>query len=221
VNIKEVSDRLLKRVDELIALGNKVLNTEYGELVRLDVIKFVDKKLFMQWHMSCTNFLKTIPGKFGYSRRFAEHCKDFSLGSVEKGLGVLLSVKDDISSGWFQDVETLVSAEVFDDFLGMADYLLDNGYKDPTASLIGAVLEDGLRRICKNLEIAIKGREDISSLNSKLAAKGVYNRLRQKQIQVWNDIRNNADHGNFKEYDEENVRDMLQGVRIFLSEYLK
>jgi hypothetical protein len=220
MDIKDASDRLLKRVDELIVLGDKVLGTRYSDFVNLNLVQFVDTKLFMQWHMSCTSFLSTIPEKFGYSQRYAEHCKDFTYDSTKKGLGVLLSVKDDISSGWFQDVETLVSAEVFDDFLDMAEYLLDNGYKDPTASLIGAVLEDSLRRICKNGNIPMKSREDISSLNSKLAAKGVYNRLQQKQIQVWNDIRNNADHGKFEEYTEDNVRNMLEGVRNFLSSQL-
>jgi len=34
-------------------------------------------------------------------------------------------------------------------------------------------------------------------------------------------LRDYADHGNFDEYDENNVKDMLQGVRSFLSEYLK
>lgn len=217
MNIKAVSERLLTRVDELINLGNQVLNTKYDDWVNLVLVKFVNKTMFMQWHMSCTNFLNTVPEKFGYAQRYAKHCHDFTYDSASKGLGVLLSVKDDISSGWFQDVENLISADVFSDFLEMAEYLLDNGYKDPTASLIGAVLEDSLRRICKNNTITIKSREDIGSLNQKLASKGVYNRLQQKQIQVWNDIRNNADHGNFKEYNEDDVRNMLQGVRNFLA----
>ncbi|MBI4188712.1 MAG: hypothetical protein HY529_05860 [Chloroflexi bacterium] len=35
-----------------------------------------------------------------------------------------------------------------------------------------------------------------------------------------NDIRNNADHGNFGQYDAGHVKDMLEGVQRFLSTYL-
>ena len=115
----------------------------------------------------------------------------------------------------------LVSASVFSDFLEMAEHLLDSGYKDPAASLIGAVLEDSLRRMCGNNALPVKSDDNISSLNQKLAQKQVYNPLQQKQIQGWNDIRNNADHGHFDQYKPSGVTDMLKGVRNFLSEYLK
>jgi hypothetical protein len=42
---------------------------------------------------------------------------------------------------------TLVSAEVFNDFLDMSAHLLDNGYYQAAGSLVGAVLEDSLRRV--------------------------------------------------------------------------
>ena len=102
----------------------------------------------------------------------------------------------------------------------MAEHLLEKGYKDPTASLIGAVLEDGLRKMAKNNGIQLKRKEDIGSLNQKLADAQVYNRLTQKRVQVWNDIRNNADHGNFGEYTLDLVEEMLNSVRDFLGQYL-
>lgn len=61
--------------------------------------------------------------------------------------------------------------------------------------------------------------DDISSLNAKLADKGVYNRLVQKKIQVWADVRNNADYGEFAEYVAADVKDMLSGVEQFLLQY--
>ena len=103
----------------------------------------------------------------------------------------------------------------------MAEHLLDNGYKDPSASLIGAVLEDGLRRISGNENVTLKSDDNINSLNKKLADKGVYNRLQQREIEVWNKLRDYADHGHFDQYKHDDVRDMLKGVRSFLSEHLK
>ena len=136
-------------------------------------------------------------------------------------MAILRAAEEDIEGGYLQKVETLVSAEVFSDFLEMAKHLLDNGYKDPAASLIGAVLEDGLRRICSNNNITVKSDDNISSLNQKLAQNHVYNPLQQRQIQVWNKLRDYADHGHFDEYKSENVKNMLEGVRNFLLNYLK
>ena len=94
------------------------------------------------------------------------------------------------------------------------------GYKDAAASITGAVLEDGLRRIASAKQISIKNSDDLSTLNHKLADAQIYNRLMQKKIQVWNDIRNNAAHGKFAEYRPEDVKEMIVGVQAFLADQL-
>jgi hypothetical protein len=42
----------------------------------------------------------------------------------------------------------------------------------------------------------------------------------QKRIQVWNDIRNNAAHGKFDQYKEDDVKEMIAGVESFLAAHL-
>ena len=130
------------------------------------------------------------------------------------------AAKEDIEGGYLKKLEDLVAADIFTDFLEMTEYLLEQGYKDPAASLIGAVLEDGLRKIAKNSGITLKSKENISSLNHKIAGAQIYKRLAQKQIEVWNEIRDNADHGKFSEYNADSVKDMCSGVRDFLEKYL-
>ena len=220
-------DRILGRADSLIKMGENVLTTRHPPPQNMAAGDFVESALSQQWRTSSLAFLKWVFGLDGiHYRDFEERCKSLDKGwsqynDAERGLAILRAAKEYIEGGYLQEMETLVSASVFSDFLEMAEYLHDNGYKDPSASLGGAVLEDGLRRICINNGITLKTREDISSLNQKLAQNQVYNQLQQKQIQVWNDIRNNADHGNFKEYNADHVKDMLNGVRKFLTEYLK
>ncbi len=141
--------------------------------------------------------------------------------SIQGGLGILRAVKEDIKGGYLTDLRTLISAEVFTDFLKMAGHLYEAGYKDPAASLAGAVLEDGLRKIASVNEIKLKAREDLSSLNRKVADKNVYNRLVQKKVQVWTGVRNHADHGEFGEYSSQNVADMIRGIEKFLADYLQ
>jgi len=214
-------DRILGRLDNLISSGEKVLVTRHSPPRGVITGDYVDDAMFQQWRTGSLAFLNMVFGSDDiHYRDFEDRCKWAQHHQAIQGLAILRAAKEGIEGGYLQKVETLVSAEVFSDFLDMAEHLLDNGYKDPAASLIGAVLEDGLRRICSNNNITVKSDDNISSLNQKLAQKQVYNPLQQKQTQVWNDIRNNADHGNFDQYKMDDVKDMLGGVRKFLSNHL-
>lgn len=136
-------------------------------------------------------------------------------------VGVLQGLLEDIQNGsLLQRTASLVAAEVFTDFLEMAEYLTGLGYKDPAASLSGAVLEEGMRRIARSKDVAVKPRDDIASLNTRLAQRDVYSLLRRKQIDAWGYIRNKADHGEFSEYSPDQVKEMIAGVRGFLGELL-
>ena len=57
-------------------------------------------------------------------------------------------------------------------------------------------------------------------MNENLAKAGVYNKLVQKQVTAMADIRNNADHGKFEEFDLEDVKDMIKWVKRFECDYL-
>jgi len=50
-----------------------------------------------------------------------------------------------------------------------------------------------------------------------LAAATVYNKLDQKSVTSWLDLRNKAAHGQYSEYSKEQVNIMFQGVMNFIS----
>jgi hypothetical protein len=209
-------NRILERLNSLISMGEQVLRSPVSDRY------YVDAGLVQKWRTSSLAFLEATFGSDSiHYRDFEERCKFSNRSEAERGLAILESAKESIEAGYLQKVETLVSASVFSDFLEMAEHLLDNGYKDPAASLIGAVLEDGLRRICGSSNLAVKSDDNISSLNKRLADNSAYNRLQQREIEVWNKLRDYADHGHFDEYKADDVADMLKGVRNFLSSYLK
>ena len=214
------TENILGRLDSLIEMGEKVLATRHLASPPFGGY-YVEDALFRQWRTSALAFLNVLPSEYVYYREFEANCKTTYYDQANRGMAVLRAAKEDIAGGYLQKVETLVSASVFNDFLEMAEHLLDNSYKDPAASLIGAVLEDGLRRICGNNTLPVKSDDNISSLNRKLADKSVYNRLKQKEIEVWNKLRDYADHGHFDQYKPHDVTDMLKGARGFLCEYLK
>lgn len=136
------------------------------------------------------------------------------------GQGTLRAALEDVEQGHLATLQDMATAEVFTDFLEQADHLLGHGYSAPAASLAGAVLENGLRSLAERNQMRVKARDNLSTLNQKLADKGAYNRLRQKQIEAWIEVRNNADHGRFEEFGDGDVDDLIKSVRGFLAEML-
>jgi hypothetical protein len=215
-------DEILTRLDALIQKADNVLRTHKPNPPNVIGFPTLDFEAFSEWQTQSIAYLSNLLGSDHiYVQKFKDEVKNAYTSHVATGKGILKGVREDIEGGYLKRIEALLSADIFSDFLEMAEYLLKQGYKDPAASLIGAVLEDGLQRICSNQGITVKLKEDISSLNKKLADNDVYNRLTQKKLQVWNDVRNNADHGNFDEYGIDDVKDMLKGVQDFLESYLQ
>ena len=140
-------------------------------------------------------------------------------------VGIFKAVEHDIKSGMLENLRSLVQAEIFADFLDMAEHLHRENYKDAAAVLLGAVLEDSLRKVADANGVSIlnsKGKPlTIDPLNAALAKKGVYNALVQKQITSWANLRNDAAHGKFSEYDSGQVRQMLLFVQKLCADYLK
>ena len=215
-------DEVLARLDALIKKAEDVLRTHKPNPPNVIGFPTLDFEAFSEWQTQSIAYLSNLLGLGHiYVQKFKDQVENAYTDHVSMGKGILKGVREDVDGEYLKRIEALVSADIFSDFLDMAEYLLREGYKDPAASLIGAVLEDGLRKVCANQGITVKSKEDISSLNKKLADNGVYNRLTQKKLQVWNDVRNNADHGHFDEYDVDDVKGMLKGVQDFLEQYLQ
>lgn len=122
--------------------------------------------------------------------------------------------------GYLATVVELIHADVFSDFVEMAEYLLSEGYKDPSAVIVGSVLEEHLRQLCakNSIPIDMAGKpKRAEQLNADLAGQAIYSKLDQKSITSWLDLRNKAAHGKYSEYSKDQVTLYLQGVRNFMS----
>lgn len=216
-----VDDRVIARLDELIAKADAVLATHRPNPPNVIGFPTLNSGAFAEWQTQCLAFLTNLlGGDHVYVENFRNRVEKGHRGMVEAGKGILTAVREDVALGYLSRLEALIAADVFSDFMEMAEHLLDAGYKDPAASLVGAVLERGLKQVASQRGVTVKARDDLSSLNAKCADAGVYNRLVQKKVQVWIGVRNHADHGEFDEYDESDVRDMVSGVRDHLATYL-
>ena len=149
-------------------------------------------------------------------------------GKILQGIfGVLLALRDDIAADHLTTFEQLLHADIFSDFLEMAEYLLSEGYKDPAAVQIGGVLEEHLRKLARKHGISVENKDargdtkpkKADAINAELAGAGVYNKLEQKNITAWLDLRNKAAHAQYLEYQTSHVVALLQGVRDFIVRY--
>ncbi len=183
----------------------------------------VEWPVYEGWRVSALAFLTHVYGAESvYVREFDSRCQPSKnyVAEVKIGIEILESAKEGVELGLLGSVESLVSSDVFSDFLAIAEHLLGSGYKDPAASLAGAVLENGLRRAVRSRGIPVKEEDDLSTLDQKLYQAKVYSLLDRKQIQVWVQLRNDADHGHFDRYDAGRVSSMIDGVTALLSRLL-
>ena len=217
----ELESRLRQRAQALIEKGDAVVATHRPNPPNVLGFPTLDAGQFTEWRAQVEALLTSVLGaSHVYVQRFNDSVQKGFRDHVKSGQGILRAVQEDLEHGLLSNVRTLLTAEIFTDFLEMSEHLLESGYKDPAASLVGAVLEDGLRRIASSAGVTVKSRDDLGSLSQRCADAGVYDRLAQKKIHLWNDIRNNADHGHFDAYSPEDVADMVRGVANFLNDHL-
>ena len=216
-----VSD-LVKRVDELIEHGMRVLGTRYRED---EYVEHVDSAAIKGFRSASLSFIDRVNGsKHPHFLEFNKNTDSYYVGDAENGIAILQAIRSEIEGGWLFTLKGLVAAELFSDFLEMAEHLIDNGYKDPAAVMAGSVLEEHLRQLCLKNAIDIEETKDghpfpkkADRLNADLTKSEIYSKLDQKLITAWLDLRNKAAHGKYAEYTEEQVRQLLSGVTEFMA----
>jgi hypothetical protein len=155
----------------------------------------------------------------------ANECgKNIALGAytVVKALeGILRSLRNSYEQGYLKTVQELIHADLFSDFLEMAEHLLDQGYKDAAAVIVGSTLEGHLHKLALKNGISVTqhsgSNKKADTLNAELSGGSVYTKLDLKSVTGWLELRNKAAHGKYSEFDKTQVALMLEGVRHFIS----
>ena len=219
-------ERILERLHELARRGDELRLRKreggiYGEYV-------ADRQGVERWIASCLSVLRLLGEGAPHTARFSEAVARAQqsvtlLSNFDTMLGIVKAAAEDVEAGFLGERDLLLTADAFGSFLEQGDYLLEQGYKDPAAMLAGAVLESTLRKMCEARAIPTDKSDKIGTLNDKLAKHHkppAYSNMYYKQIIAWADLRNNADHGRFGEYDREQVAAMITGVREFAARHL-
>jgi len=214
-DIKNRIDELIQKSKQLIASANYSSNG----------IGQIDPSVFTGLKTASLSLILKIYDKNHPYYTEIEKVKYYHYSSSAKELqNVLICIKEEVTGGWLFNIKGIVSAEIFADFMEMAEHLIVENFKDPAAVMIGGVLEGHLRQLCIKQYIAIEITKDdkviakkADLLNSELATTSVYNKLDQKNITAWLDLRNKAAHGKYEEYSKAQVELMYAGIMDFLT----
>lgn len=209
---------LLRRADEVLDLGTRALASEREE-------RWLSLEAFAAFRGASLSFLRLVFGEaHPYYKDFAERVTNPSRGYAELGVGLLSAARQELAGGWLVTTRGLISAEIFADFLEMAEYLLSENYKDAAAVIAGAALEEHLRQLAVKHGVSatyLKAGSPVPKkadlLNADLATASAYSKLDQKTVTAWLDLRNKAAHGRYAEYDGKQVALMVEGVRQFMA----
>lgn len=137
-------------------------------------------------------------------------------------MGVAKSLLSDIKNGFLKSLEEIIHGDVFGDYLEMADHLTQSGFKDAGAVIAGSTLKAHLRQLCAKFDVQTihSGKpQKADTMNAELARAGAYTKLDQKNVTAWLDLRNNAAHGHYSEYDVQQVKLFVDNIRNFVTRH--
>lgn len=151
------TDTILATLDALITKGNEPPSSIRHE-------SDMSCRLYNSWQVQALTCIDVVAGSDSeYHQKFALQTRTEGPVAAAIGVGVLSALREDVANGYLRRTADLVSAHVFNDFLEMADHLLSAGYDAPAASLVRAVLEDGLRRLGVAKGRKVAAGDDIST----------------------------------------------------------
>jgi hypothetical protein len=139
---------------------------------------------------------------------------------LPSAIGAIEALRADYASGNLNSLPELIHADMFADFLEMADHLLGEGYKDAAAVIAGSTLEGHLRTLAEKLGLPTSNDAGeplkAARLNEDLRKAEAYEKNDQKAVTAWLGIRNDAAHGNYDDYEAGQVGPMIAGIRDFI-----
>jgi hypothetical protein len=145
---------------------------------------------------------------------YAVHMRMFEIAELLKRL------RADIADGLLVDLESVIVAEAFDDFLDHAVAYERANRKSEAGVVAGVVFEDTIRRICRKNQIQEKGRslEDLlNDLNKATLLTGT----KTKRAKSAAHVRTKATHAQWDEFDMSDVRTTIELTRELLDKHMQ
>jgi hypothetical protein len=180
----------------------------------------VNSEQASQWGISCLNILeKAFGNESSHYIHFKDNYKDFPFHhNVRKAIGIMKAAFDDYSQGFAFNLRTVISGEIFQDFVELAKRALAEGNKDVAAVLACSALEDTLKRYAKNKGLAVDDK-DMTDVVAALKSQGLVSGAQKTLLSTMPKIRNYAMHANWDKITEPDVNSVIGFVEQFLITY--
>ncbi len=212
---------LLNQLDSLIAESNKFQQYKRQSNFGDEYYEGIPKAELFNFLTRVEAAIERLAPPNSAYRQRVKTMSFSSTSRIDAYIGFLKALRADYIAGYLQPIIELIHADLFSDFLEMADHLIGQGYKDPAAVIVGSVLEEHLRKLCDKNRIDVKKPDGTpkkaDTLNSELVGANVYSKLDQKNVTAWLDLRNKAAHGKYSEYTKDQVALLIQSVRDFIT----
>lgn len=130
--------------------GKKALQTPIVDNYHLEHTPFFEFR-----SSALSSLLMTVGKDHPYYIEFNTKCDNKFRDHAEAGIGILSAALSELKEGWLYAAKTLVTAEIFTDFIEMASYLADENYKDAAAVIAGIVLEEQLCQLTDCVKTAL------------------------------------------------------------------
>lgn len=221
---QDLRDRCLRHLESILATYEAAV--EKASAVSFD--QCLDDQTALALLARAQTAIERIAGRGSAYVRWMDAVLDSNAHEPWKArmiIGIVEALKDDIEDGFLPDVAQMIRGEVFRDLLEMASYLLSEGYKDAAAVVAGGALESHLRRLCARhgveIQVPRSGRDPrpktAAQMNQDLRGVEAYSSYDQKSVAVWIDVRNDAAHGHYEKYEQDQVELMVEGIGDFIT----
>ncbi len=207
--------KLLGRVDKLIAEGYRLREEWRGLSGRAERNREEAVRSRARWLLSCNNFFEVCE-----LRRYGGRFEEMEVGGWQhpcdvfaRLIGILESARDEIKEGLVFKVRHLLHADLFSSLVEQADELLQTGHKIPAAVLGRIVIERWLGDEAEKAGVGLSEGEKASVVNDRLKKEGAFSTLRWRQVQGSLDVGNLAAHGKMDEFEDADVRRMVEFIR--------
>lgn len=113
------------------------------------------------------------------TRQF-QHWRDVHSDKINSIMGQVDALLHDLRQDYLKSLSELIHDDIFSDYMEMAEFLLNEGFKDPSAVIAGSTLEEHLRKLCErhniDTQIISEGKETpkkASQMNNELYQKKI------------------------------------------------
>jgi uncharacterized protein YutE (UPF0331/DUF86 family) len=138
--------------------------------------------------------------------------KGVPLYAIQKLVGLLESIQEEIRHGLMMKAEYMFVASTFDEFLDHAAEFHKTNKKVEASTLASTVFEDAVRRFAKKMDVPEFNRS-LETVIDELVKKGAITPVKAKRWKSYAGIRNSALHAQWDNFDIRDVGNLISGTR--------